>query len=142
MRGADRGGMSAKPSTDPPMDVPSCTLEVKLVLVGDAAHTSHPQAGQGVNLGFLDAQVLCEEVLDAFAAGVPFWTSAVLGRYQRRRYLDNLAVQRAMDGFEWLFAHDLPWKRPLRQLTLMAGRVRPAAQALMRLALDARPGSR
>ncbi len=113
----------------------------RVVLVGDAAHTIHPQAGQGVNLGFLDAQVLCEELLAAVEAGAPFWASAVLSRYQRRRYMDNLAVQRAMDGFEWLFAHDLPWKRPLRQLVMLAGRQRPAAQTLTRLALDARPGS-
>ncbi|SIN84926.1 2-octaprenylphenol hydroxylase [Sulfurivirga caldicuralii] len=113
----------------------------RVVLVGDAAHTIHPQAGQGVNLGFLDAQVLCEEVLTAFEAKAPFWVPAVLSRYQRRRYMDNLAVQRAMDGFEWLFAHDLPWKRPLRQLVMLAGRLRPATQTLTRLALDARPGS-
>jgi len=114
----------------------------RVVLVGDAAHTIHPQAGQGVNLGFLDAQVLCEELLAAVDAGAPFWQPAVLSRYQRRRQLDNLAVQRAMDGFEWLFAHDLPWKRPLRQWAMTAGQIRPVSQMLTRLALDARPGSR
>ena len=113
----------------------------RVALVGDAAHTIHPQAGQGVNLGFLDAQALCDEILTAVEAGAPFWTERVLRRYQRRRYLDNLAVQRAMDGFDWLFAHDLPWKRPLRQALVLGGRLKPAAALLTRFALDARPGS-
>ena len=110
-----------------------------VVLVGDAAHTIHPQAGQGVNLGFLDVMALREVLNSARQAGMDWAAEAVLRRYQRRRYGDNLLVQRAMDGFDALFAHDLPWKRPLRQGTLTLGRLLPPARhLLMDLALFGR----
>lgn len=92
-----------------------------VVLVGDAAHTVHPQAGQGVNLGFLDVIALVETLQEARAADIPWWHEAVLHRYGRRRYGDNLLVQRAMDGFDSLFRQDFPWKKPLRQGVMQAG---------------------
>ena len=41
-----------------------------LVLIGDAAHSIHPLAGQGINLGFADADIFCEEVINAYNKGV------------------------------------------------------------------------
>ncbi len=110
-----------------------------VVLVGDAAHTIHPQAGQGVNLGFLDVKALAEVLREARHAGGDWMAERVLKRYQRRRYADNLLVQRAMDGFDALFAHDLPWKRPLRQGVLALGQaLTPARLGLMEMALFGR----
>ncbi|WOJ92349.1 UbiH/UbiF/VisC/COQ6 family ubiquinone biosynthesis hydroxylase [Congregibacter variabilis] len=84
-----------------------------VALVGDAAHTIHPLAGQGINLGLADVQVLAEELNTAFARGLGPGRMDVLSRYQRRRKGDNLAMMAAMDGFKRLFEQDAP---PLRWL--------------------------
>ncbi|WP_280285436.1 2-octaprenyl-3-methyl-6-methoxy-1,4-benzoquinol hydroxylase [Pseudomonas sp. BN415] len=89
-------------------------VEEGLVLIGDAAHTIHPLAGQGVNLGFLDAAVLAEVLLHANGRGERLADERVLGRYERRRMPHNLAMMAAMEGFERLFqANPLPlrWLR-------------------------------
>ncbi|HBS41126.1 MAG TPA: 2-octaprenyl-3-methyl-6-methoxy-1,4-benzoquinol hydroxylase [Oceanospirillales bacterium] len=85
-----------------------------VVLAGDAAHTIHPLAGQGVNLGFKDAEVLAEEILRAYRMGLSPGEDAVLARYQRRRQGDNLATMATMEGFKRLFAADQPLVRLLR----------------------------
>jgi 2-octaprenylphenol hydroxylase len=74
-----------------------------LVLVGDAAHAIHPLAGQGVNLGLMDVQVLAEELLRAQQRQLDIGSELVLARYQRRRKPENLAMMAAMDGFKRLF---------------------------------------
>ncbi|WP_290519362.1 FAD-dependent monooxygenase, partial [Alcanivorax sp.] len=74
-----------------------------LALVGDAAHVIHPLAGQGVNLGLLDAAVLAEEVARACEQGRRCADPAALARYQRRRRGENLLMQNAMRGFQSLF---------------------------------------
>lgn len=74
-----------------------------VVLVGDAAHSIHPLAGQGINLGFADVNVLSEELKRGLAKGLDVADSQVLGRYQRRRKGDNLAMMAAMEGFQHLF---------------------------------------
>lgn len=74
-----------------------------MALVGDAAHTIHPLAGQGVNLGLKDAQVLAEEILRAQQRGLSPGSESVLKRYQRRRKADNLTMMAGMQGFKQLF---------------------------------------
>ncbi|WP_271412303.1 2-octaprenyl-3-methyl-6-methoxy-1,4-benzoquinol hydroxylase [Pseudomonas sp. Q1-7] len=89
-------------------------VEEGLALIGDAAHTIHPLAGQGVNLGFLDAAVLAEVLLRANGRGERLADERVLGRYERRRMPHNLAMMAAMEGFERLFQADplpLRWLR-------------------------------
>ena len=88
--------------------------EAGVVVAGDAAHTIHPLAGQGVNLGFKDAEVLAEEILRGVSKGLSPGSDAVLGRYQRRRQADNLATMAAMEAFKRLFAADQPLIRLLR----------------------------
>ena len=91
-----------------------CYFSDSVVLVGDAAHTIHPLAGQGVNLGLLDIAVLAEELLHAHERGDDFSRQGVLARYQRRRMGGNLAMLGAMEGFQYLFgANALPlrWLR-------------------------------
>lgn len=77
-------------------------------LVGDAAHTIHPLAGQGINLGLKDVQVLSEEILRAKSRGQSLGDLQVLGRYQRRRKADNLAMMATMEGFKRLFERREP----------------------------------
>ena len=81
-------------------------VEPGLALIGDAAHVIHPLAGQGVNLGFLDAATLAEELLHAHARGEKLADSRVLGRFERRRMPHNLAMMAAMEGFQRLFQSD------------------------------------
>lgn len=89
-------------------------VESGLALIGDAAHSIHPLAGQGVNLGFLDAAVLAEVLLHALERGEQSNDVRVLSRYERRRMPHNLAMMAAMEGFERLFQADplpLRWLR-------------------------------
>lgn len=74
-----------------------------VAIVGDAAHTIHPLAGQGVNLGFMDARVLAEELLRAHRRGDNLAGTHILDRYQRRRMTENRLMQKAMLGFQELF---------------------------------------
>ena len=114
-------------------------VKERVVLIGDAAHTVHPQAGQGVNLGFMDVVALIETLSEARAHGVSWDHPRVLQRYVRQRKADNLIVQRAMDGFDALFAQDLPWKRPLRQGVIqLAQSLTPLRQIMMMATLHGR----
>jgi 2-octaprenylphenol hydroxylase len=88
-------------------------VQPHLALIGDAAHTVHPLAGQGVNLGLLDAVVLAEELLLALTKKRHISTLSTLRRFERRRKGDNIAMLAAMDGFKRLFSNDF---MPLRLL--------------------------
>ncbi len=89
-----------------------------LALIGDAAHVVHPLAGQGVNLGLLDAATLAEVILNALAAGQEIGAFKMLRRYERWRKGDNLLMLGVMDGFKRLFSNSLPPVRLLRTLGL------------------------
>ncbi len=86
----------------------------RIALVGDAAHTVHPMAGQGVNMGLLDAAALAEVLLDAKRAQRDLGDLLVLRRYERWRKGHNYAMQTAIDGLKHLFASHNPavlWAR-------------------------------
>lgn len=93
-------------------------VEPGLALIGDAAHTIHPLAGQGVNLGFLDAAVLAEVLGQAAGRGERLADERVLSRYERRRMPHNLAMMAAMEGFQRLFQSDSLTLRLLRNTGL------------------------
>jgi 2-octaprenylphenol hydroxylase len=101
-----------------------------LALIGDAAHTIHPLAGQGVNLGFLDAAVLAEVLQHAAERGENIADARVLSRYERRRMPHNLALMAAMEGFERLFQADRLPVRWLRNTGLKVVNKLPEAKAL------------
>lgn len=100
-----------------------------LALIGDAAHTIHPLAGQGVNLGLLDAAVLAEVLMAAVARGAEPSDLRVLSRFERRRMPQNLAMMAAMEGFERLFQADSLPLRWLRNAGLKGVQAMPEAKA-------------
>ncbi|USR65947.1 3-demethoxyubiquinol 3-hydroxylase [Providencia stuartii] len=91
-----------------------------LALIGDAAHTINPLAGQGVNLGYRDVESLLNVVSYAREYLQPWYSVDVLKRYQRRRLPDNLVMQAGMDVFYMAFSENLPGLKMLRNLGLMA----------------------
>ena len=105
-----------------------------LALVGDAAHTIHPLAGQGVNLGFQDIVALAEEIEQALEKGLSPGNELVLGRYQRRRKPDNLGMMVVMEGFKRLFEEDTLPVRLLRNLGMsQMNAVTPLKNRIIRL---------
>jgi len=89
-------------------------VSARVALVGDAAHTVHPMAGQGVNMGLLDAAALAEVLVDARRARRDLGDRLVLRRYERWRKGHNIAMQTAIDGLKHLFASPNPavlWAR-------------------------------
>ncbi|GAB5412734.1 MAG: 2-octaprenyl-3-methyl-6-methoxy-1,4-benzoquinol hydroxylase [Congregibacter sp.] len=99
-----------------------------VALVGDAAHTIHPLAGQGINLGLADVEVLADEVSAALRRGLSPGRLDVLKRYQRRRKGDNLAMMAAMDGLKRLFGQDDPAVRWLRNTGMRGVGALPAVK--------------
>ncbi|MGB0360522.1 MAG: FAD-dependent monooxygenase [Endozoicomonas sp.] len=77
-----------------------------VVVVGDAAHTIHPLAGQGVNLGLMDARVLAEEISRAAQCNDDWFAPHILDRFQRRRKVQNTSMMAAMSTFQNLFGSD------------------------------------
>lgn len=92
----------------------------RVALIGDAAHSIHPLAGQGANLGFSDAQVLATEIDKAHARDLDLGDIIVLKRYQRLRKPENLATMAAMEGFKRLFGAQNSTLRLVRNYGLSA----------------------
>ncbi|PCJ35404.1 MAG: 2-octaprenyl-3-methyl-6-methoxy-1,4-benzoquinol hydroxylase [Cellvibrionales bacterium] len=107
-----------------------------IALIGDAAHTIHPLAGQGVNLGFGDARVLTEELARALEHSGELGGLQTLKRYQRRRKPDNLAMMATMEGFKRLFERDELPVRLLRNIGMSGlNRLSPLKNSLIRQAM-------
>lgn len=86
------------------------------VLIGNAAQTLHPVAGQGFNLGLRDAWELAQVILDYAPHNIG--TAAMCAAYRQSRRLDRNASIRFTDGLVRLFSNDLPLLGPLRSAAL------------------------
>jgi 2-octaprenyl-6-methoxyphenol hydroxylase len=111
-------------------------VDHRLALVGDAAHSIHPIAGQGLNLGLRDVAALAETLVDARRLGLDLGAADVLARYQRWRRFDNLMLIAATDSLNRLFSNDLGPVRLARDLGLAAvNRMPPLKRLFMRHAM-------
>lgn len=107
-----------------------------LALIGDAAHAIHPLAGQGVNLGFLDAAELAAALALALERRRDIASDWTLRRYERARRGQNLTMLLAMDAFKRAFGSQLPPLVAARGLGLaLTDRVQPLKRLFMERAL-------
>lgn len=107
-------------------------VKTGVALVGDAAHTIHPLAGQGVNLGFQDVAALVEILVAARDRSEVLGSERVLRRYQRRRMLANIRMSAAVQGFKSLFTPQPPLLELMRSIGMRAvDQCGPVKQHLM-----------
>jgi len=111
-------------------------VKAGVALVGDAAHTIHPLAGQGVNLGVLDAAALGEVLVNARASGKNIAALTTLRKYERWRRADNSIMMYSMSGFKNLFSNDQSSLSLIRNTGLnIVDKLGFAKQKIMRQAL-------
>lgn len=111
-------------------------VQAGVALVGDAAHTIHPLAGQGVNLGFADVGSLVNVLKAALQRGEDYASLQTLSRYQRQRKGANLGMMLGMEAFKRAFGSDDLTVRWLRNTGLrIADGNRTLKQMLIRQAM-------
>lgn len=108
----------------------------RFALIGDAAHTMHPIAGQGLNAGLRGVAALAEVMVEAKRLGLDPGAESVLERYQRWRRFDNQLLLSVTDSLNRLFSNDLAPVRLARDLGLAAvARLPPLKRFFMRHAM-------
>ncbi|NQZ86080.1 MAG: FAD-dependent monooxygenase [Colwellia sp.] len=96
----------------------------QVLLLGDAAHTINPMAGQGVNLGFKDVKALQTVIATAIGNGECWYEPEVLSRYESMRRKDNLLMMSTMDSLYATFSHPSPAVKLFRNIGLtMSGKI-------------------
>ena len=97
----------------------SSYVDFPVVLVGDSAHSIHPLAGQGINLGFEDANSLVKKIIKTNDSDTINFKES-LNAYSNERRLQNEIMLKTMDGFVALFNERNPYIRFLRNFGLNA----------------------
>jgi 2-octaprenyl-6-methoxyphenol hydroxylase len=96
------------------MQLARALIANRVALIGDAAHSVHPIAGQGLNIGLRDVAALAEVLIDGARLGLDLGQATVLERYQGWRRLDSAMSAATFDGLNRLFSNDTTILRTLR----------------------------
>lgn len=100
------------------MQIAERMIRERVALVGEAARTVNPLAGQGLNLGFKDVAALIEVLVDARRLGLDLGSLTVLERYQTWRRPDSNVTALSLDTIDWLFTNRLLSTKLLRGIAL------------------------
>ncbi|WP_339046195.1 2-octaprenyl-6-methoxyphenyl hydroxylase [Candidatus Mesenet endosymbiont of Agriotes lineatus] len=92
----------------------------RIVLIGDAAHSIHPIAGQGLNLGIKDVESIVANISTAREQGIDVGSRYVLEKYSSDRYFDNCTMAAITDGLNRLFSNRNLCTKVLRNIGLLA----------------------
>ena len=103
----------------------------RFALIGDAAHSVHPIAGQGLNLGFRDVAALAEVLTEAARVGLDLGDADALERYETWRRFDSTLSAATFDGLNRLFSNDWTLGRSARELGLGLVNRLPALKQLL-----------
>lgn len=107
-----------------------------VALVGDAAHMINPLAGQGVNIGLLDAAALAEVLIQAHQQGKNIADVSILQNYEKERRNENLKMMTVMEMFYRFFSNDILPLKLVRNLGLgLAQRISPVRNKVMKAAM-------
>lgn len=105
----------------------------RIALIGDAAHRVHPLAGQGANLGILDAATLAELLLLSGQQNNDIGKTSLLRKYERWRKGENLSVLMAMDGFKHAYGSSQNAIQKLRNMGMNVVNASPPIKRLIML---------
>jgi 2-octaprenyl-6-methoxyphenol hydroxylase len=108
-------------------------IKPRLVLIGDAAHCTHPVAGQGMNLGIRDIGALAEILQNAHQSVEDLGSLKVLNRYQNKRRWDNFVIIWLTDVTNRLFSNQILLLKLIRRLGLAIANWLPLKQLIMKL---------
>ncbi len=121
-----------------PLTMRYCRTWVKdrVALIGDAAHTIHPLAGQGANLGMCDAAALAQTIIALHKQGKDFGLATHLRSYERWRKTEATKMIAVMEGFKRLFGGNNDIKKLIRDIGLtLTDKAFPVKQMLIRQAV-------
>jgi 2-octaprenylphenol hydroxylase len=93
-------------------------VDNRVAIIGDAAHTIHPLAGQGANLGIMDAAALAEQIIKLVEQNKDFGLTKNLRPFERWRKTEAVKMVAAMEGFKRLFSGNQPLKKLIRDAGL------------------------
>lgn len=91
-------------------------ISPRVALLGDSAHSIHPMAGQGLNLGVADASVLADVLTDTLNSGGDIGSLVALQKYETSRFRNNIAMMSVVDSLQKVFASDLRVIQRLRAI--------------------------